>query len=132
MARVMMAISGSAAHGWRSHAGATDQVVHITIAVVIAAAHYPIVVVLAAGITRICRDFLRQFFHFFQRRILDDFAAASPVSVLIGDGSLVPVPRRDWVNSHGAYRCSQAGNKKIRAKAYIRMMDVMNNQPIQD
>ena len=127
-----MAISGSAAHGWRSHAGATDQVVHITIAVVIAAAQYAIVVVPAAGITCICRNFLCQLLHFFRGRIRNSFAVTSAVSVLIGNGSLVPVSGLDRVNSHCANRSPQARNKKIRTKVYIGMMEVMNNQAIYD
>lgn len=130
----MVAVAGSALHFRRRHPCFLDQIVDITIAVVVTAAQSAIVIVLSAGVTGVCGNFLDKPLDLLRRCVLHNFAIASIVQVigaLVQHWLLVIVCGLNRMDSHGAHKALRSGNQDIVCKADIRVVQMADEQPVQ-
>ena len=130
----MTPISRSTLHFWWRHARTCDQVINVSVAVVVAAAQSAIMVVRSAGITSIRRNLFHQQLHFFWRGIAHNFAFASTidiVSVLIKHGLLVFVSGANWMNSNRMRVRAHTGDENIFREANIGMVQMADDQTIE-
>ena len=129
-----MPISGSALHFWRRHTGFSDQVVNVGVAVVVATTERAVVIVVAAGVARICGNFLNQPLDLLGRRVLYDLALATGiqiVSALVQHGLLICIGRTHGMNSNGVNKPACAGDEDAILKTDVRMVQVANHRSIQ-
>lgn len=129
-----MPISGSALHFWWRHAGFPDQVVNIGVAVVVATAQRPIVIVVSAGVAGICGNLRYQPLDLLRRSVFHCFALAASILVvcaLIQHWLLVFIGSTHGMNSHGVNKPAGAGDDDAMGKADVRMMQVAHDRAIQ-